>query len=54
MILILKAKQMFLKCFFDNEIKIFHDSLNFLVILAPGCEFFFCHKCVQFPLTFTE
>ena len=31
----------------------FHDSLNIVVILAPGQEFFSA-KCVQFPLTFTE
>ena len=50
MILMLKANQMFLKRFSDKH---FHDSLNFVLILTPGCEFF-CAKCVQFPLTFTE
>ena len=30
---------MFLKCFYDNTIKIFHDSLNIAVILAPDHEF---------------
>ena len=33
--------------------KYFHYSLNIVVILAPGREFFFA-KCAQFPLTFTE
>ena len=31
----------------------FYDSLNIVVILAPGREFFSA-KCAQFPLTFTE
>ena len=35
------------------RLKYFHDSLNIVVILAPGCEFFSA-KCVEFPLTFTE
>ena len=34
-------------------LKYFHDNLNIVVILAPGCEFFTA-KCIQFPLTFTE
>ena len=35
------------------RLKYFHDSLNIVVILAPGREF--CSvKCVQFPLTFIE
>ena len=51
MILILKANQMFLKCFHDNTIIIFHDSVNIALILVPGCDFF-CLKCVQFPLSF--
>ena len=29
------------------------DSLNIVVNLAPGCEFFSA-KCAQFPITFTE
>ena len=41
-----KANQMFLKCFYDNTIKI-------VMIVASGHEF--CRaKCVQFRLTFTE
>ena len=52
MILILKAKQMFLKCFYIT-IKYFNNSINIVVILAPGHEFLSA-KCVQFPLTFTE
>ena len=35
------------------QLKHFHDSLNIVVILAPGREFF-CAKYGQFPLTFTE
>ena len=50
MILMLKVKEMFLKCFMIKRLKYFHDSLNIAVILAPGCEFFFT-KCAQFPLT---
>ena len=49
----LKAKQMFLKSFYEKILKYFHDSLNVVVILAPGPEFF-CHKCALFPLSFTE
>ena len=45
----LKAKQMFLKCFYDIRLKYFHDSLN----IAPGREFFSA-KCAQFPLAFAE
>ena len=44
--MMLKANQMFLKCFYDNTIKI-------VLVLAPGREFFHT-KCVQFPLTFME
>ena len=51
MILILKANQMFLKCFHDNTIIIFHDSVNIALILVPACDFF-CLKFVQFPLSF--
>ena len=32
--------------------KCFHDSLNTVLILALGREFF-CIKCAQLPLTFT-
>ena len=46
MILMLKANQMFLKCFYNNAIKI-------VLILTPGLKFFRA-KCVQFLLTFTE
>ena len=35
------------------QFKYFHDSQNFLLTLARGCESFSV-KCVQFPLTFTE
>ena len=35
------------------QFKYFHDSLNILFILAPGCELF-SGKCVQFPLRFTK
>ena len=48
MILMLKAKQMFLKCFHDNTI-----IINIIVILALGREFFSA-KCSQFALTFME
>ena len=54
MTLIFKATQMFLKCFYDNAVKIFdHDDPNIVVILAAVHEFFFA-KCAQFPSTFTE
>ena len=33
--------------------KHFFDSLNIVLILVPGCEFFSA-KCVPFPLTFTD
>ena len=36
-----------------NPFKYFHDSVNIVLILAPGCEFFSA-KCVLFPLTFAE
>ena len=35
------------------RLKYFHDSLNIVVILAPGREFL-SDKCAQFSLTFTE
>ena len=35
------------------QFKLFNDSLNIVVILAPGCEFF-CAKCAQYSLTFNE
>ena len=53
MILMLKAKQLFLKCFLIIPLKYFQDSLNIGVILAPGHEFF-STKCAQFLLTFTN
>ena len=31
------------------QFKHFHDSLNFVLTLAPSCEFFSA-ECVQFPL----
>ena len=46
MVLMLKANQIFVKCFHDNAIKI-------VLILAPGRKFFLA-SYVQFPLTFTE
>ena len=52
MILLLKVNQMFLNGF-TMQFKHFHDSQNFVLILAPGCEFF-AAKWVQFRLTFTE
>ena len=52
MILLLKVNQMFLNGFI-MQFKHFHDSHNFVLILAPGCEFF-AAKWVQFRLTFTE
>ena len=36
-----------------RQFKHFHDSLNIVVILAPGCEFLSA-KCAQFSVTFTE
>ena len=53
MILLQKAKHIFLKCVHDNNIKYFHESVNIAVILAPGHEFFFA-KCAQLPLTFKK
>ena len=49
----LKARQMFSKCFYDNTIKVFSYSLNIVVILAPAHEFLSA-KCTQFPLSFME
>ena len=50
----LKTKQIFSKCFYDNTIKkFFHGSLNMVVILAPDCNFFTV-KCAQFSLAFME
>ena len=40
MILLLKVKKMFLRCFYGNMIKTFHDSINIVVTLGPGQEFF--------------
>ena len=42
----LKANQIFLKCFYNN-------TITNVLILASGSEFFRA-KCVQFILTFTE
>ena len=53
MVLLLKVKQMFLNVFMVIRLKYFHDSLNIVVILAPGPELFLA-KSAQFPLTFTE
>ena len=38
MILMLKTNQMSLKCFYVIRSKHFHDSLNIVLILAPGRE----------------
>ena len=55
MILMLKANQLFLKCFYGNtNEKYFGYSINIVLILAPGHNFFICAKCVQFALTFME
>ena len=35
------------------QLKYFHDSLNIVLILGSGCEFFFA-KCAQFSSKFTE
>ena len=35
------------------RLKSFHDSLNIVVILAPGNKFFSA-KCAKFPLTLME
>ena len=34
--------------------KYFGYSINIVLILAPGYNFFICAKCVQFALTFME
>ena len=34
-----------------KQLKYFLDSLNIIVILASGCEYFYA-KCVWFPITF--
>ena len=49
MILMFKAKYMIMII----RLKYSHDGLSFILILAPGHEFFPA-KYVQFPLTFTE
>ena len=49
----LKTKHVFQKCFYYNTVKNFHDSLNIVLILAPGREFFSA-KCVKFPLKIME
>ena len=53
MILMLKANRCFENVFMIKTLKYFHDSLNIVVIFAPGREFFSA-KCAQFPLAFTE
>ena len=52
MILLLKSKRCFKNVFMIIRSKYLHGSLNIVVILAPGREFFSA-KCAQFPLTFT-
>ena len=49
----LLAPDVFKMFLFQIQLKYFHDSLNIVVILAPGCESF-STKCVQLPLKFTE
>ena len=41
------------KTFMMIRLKYFHDNLNIVVILAPGCEFFTA-RGVQFPVTIME
>ena len=53
MILLLKVKQMFQNVVMIIRSKYFHNSLNIVMILARGREYFSA-KCTQFPLTFTE
>ena len=53
MLLMLKAKQMFSKCFITIRLKYIHDCLNIVVVLAFGREFLSA-KCVTLPLTFAE
>ena len=36
------------------RLKYFDDSINIVVFLAPGYDFFFSTKCARFSLTFTE
>ena len=43
----------FQNVFMITRLKYFYDTLNTVVILAPGRELFSA-KCTQFPLTFTE
>ena len=52
MILLLEGKIDVLKCFYDNQLKYFHDSADIVMTLAPGCEFFSV-KWAQSPLTFS-
>ena len=40
MLLLPNVKQVFLKCFYNDTINMFHDSLNAVAILAPSREFF--------------
>ena len=35
------------------QFKYLHESLNIVVVLAPGCEYFSA-KCAQFFLAFME
>ena len=52
--MILMLNQMFLKCFYGKkQLKYFHDSLNIVLILVPGREYFLA-KFVQFLLIFTD
>ena len=50
MILMLKGKHNFLKFFMIIRL---HDSLNFVVIVAPDLEIFSA-RCAQVPLALTE
>ena len=51
--ILIPAKQMFLRCFMIIGLKHFHNSLKTVVVLAPVREFFPA-KYAQFPLRFTE
>ena len=48
-----KQNRHFWNVFMIKRLKYFNDSLNVVVILAPGRKFF-SSEYVQFPLTFTE
>ena len=47
----LKAKQIFLNIFMTIQLKYFHDSLNIVVILDSGREFFSTNFSLR-PISF--